>query len=258
MNTCSSKPLLWPQRRLLHCLAALPAITLLLLLLAAPAAHAALPFQQLAVDWSLVPDAPEAAANLSSSCICALLNSTCTPGCCCDPACPAELVQGFKAAGQCLPEGPPPQQLPYCIPAEPFAKVYYILLRVVCFGVAVGVTYSMCVLCVLLCDAASCHSITEASTTGCMAVSSRAAAAVVCQPSQDELATPSHTHHVMLWCRTQHTNRSTCQQGTTTACSSVQQTLTSSARCCASQPTTTPASAGRTQVCCVRVAGSWW
>lgn len=88
-----------------------------------PIAAAAIPFEQRPIDWSLVPDNPEAAANLSTSCICALLNGTCTPGCCCDPACPADLVQGFRAKGQCLPEGTPPQQLPYCVPAEPFAKV---------------------------------------------------------------------------------------------------------------------------------------
>jgi hypothetical protein len=102
-----------------------PAVLLLCLLalctLALPAA-AAIPFQQSAVDWTLVPDKPEAAANLSTSCICALLNGTCTPGCCCDTACPVELLQSFKDAGQCLPEGTPPQQLHYCIPAEPFAK----------------------------------------------------------------------------------------------------------------------------------------
>lgn len=88
-----------------------------------PLAAAAIPFQQAPVDWTLVPDKPEAAANLSTNCICALLNGTCTPGCCCDTACPTELIQGFRDAGQCLPEGTPPQQLPFCIPAEPFAKV---------------------------------------------------------------------------------------------------------------------------------------
>lgn len=103
-----------------------PAVLLLCILaalctLAHPAA-AAIPFQQAPVDWTLAPDTPEAAANLSTSCICALLNGTCTPGCCCDTACPVELLQSFKDAGQCLPEGTPPQQLPYCIPAEPFAK----------------------------------------------------------------------------------------------------------------------------------------
>ncbi|WIA37923.1 hypothetical protein OEZ86_001300 [Tetradesmus obliquus] len=56
--------------------------------------------------------------------MCALLNSgTCTPNCCCDPACPAAVVAGFRAASSCLPEGPPPEQLAYCTPEEPFAKV---------------------------------------------------------------------------------------------------------------------------------------
>jgi hypothetical protein len=103
-----------------------PAVLLLCLLAAlctsALPAAAAIPFQQSTVDWTLVPDKPEAAANLSTSCICALLNGTCTPGCCCDTACPDELLQSFKDAGQCLPEGTPPQQLHYCVPAEPFAK----------------------------------------------------------------------------------------------------------------------------------------
>ncbi|KAF6252901.1 hypothetical protein COO60DRAFT_1643641 [Scenedesmus sp. NREL 46B-D3] len=33
------------------------------------------------------------------------------------------VVAGFRAAGSCLPEGPPPEQLAYCTPEEPFAKV---------------------------------------------------------------------------------------------------------------------------------------
>jgi hypothetical protein len=105
--------------------ALLQLLPLACLLIAAriPTAAGVLPFQQAAVDWTLVPDTPEAAANLTTSCICALLNGTCTPGCCCDAACPTELVQSFRAAGQCLPEGTPPQQLPFCVPAEPFAKV---------------------------------------------------------------------------------------------------------------------------------------
>jgi hypothetical protein len=120
--TCSSNPAhSWAQRPARGHVLLLCALTACNSLL--PLAAAALPFQQQAVDWNLVPTEPEAAANLSTSCICALLNGTCTPGCCCDTACPTELIAGFKAAGNCMPEGPPPQQLPYCVPAEPFAKV---------------------------------------------------------------------------------------------------------------------------------------
>jgi hypothetical protein len=122
MTSSSSSDRCWAQHT------ARPAALLLLWSLALygpllPLASAAIPFQQHPVDWTLVPAKPEAAANLTTSCICALLNGTCTPGCCCDSACPADLVQSFKAKGQCLPEGTPPQQLPYCVPAEPFAKV---------------------------------------------------------------------------------------------------------------------------------------
>lgn len=119
--------------------AASPGGLLLLILLLAlasltPPAAAAIPFQQTPVDWTLVPDKPEAAANLSTNCICALLNGTCTPGCCCDTACPTELIQGFRDAGQCLPEGTPPQQLPFCVPAETFAKVRVCLHDMACLN----------------------------------------------------------------------------------------------------------------------------
>lgn len=122
MTSSSSSARCWAQHT------ARRAVLLLLWTLALygpllPLASAAIPFQQHPVDWTLVPAKPEAAADLSTSCICALLNGTCTPGCCCDSACTADLVQSFKAKGQCLPEGTPPQQLPYCVPAEPFAKV---------------------------------------------------------------------------------------------------------------------------------------
>ncbi len=123
MTTHSSSPApCWAQQT------ARPAGLLLLSValsigLLAPLAAAAIPFQQQSIDWTLVPDQPKAAADLSTSCICALLNGTCTPGCCCDPACPADLLQSFKDKGQCLPEGTPPQQLPYCVLAEPFAQV---------------------------------------------------------------------------------------------------------------------------------------
>lgn len=75
------------------------------------------------VDWSLVPPSPETPVNLTSNCICALLAGACTPNCCCDPACPASVVAEFRAADSCLPEGPPPEQLAYCTPDQPFAKV---------------------------------------------------------------------------------------------------------------------------------------
>ncbi|KAF8069700.1 Tctn1 [Scenedesmus sp. PABB004] len=84
-------------------------------------------FATFPVDWARVPAAgaePATAANLTATCTCALLNAgACTPNCCCDPACPAPLVAGFRAAGACLPEGPPPEQLTYCTPDEPFARV---------------------------------------------------------------------------------------------------------------------------------------
>lgn len=122
MTSCSSCSGRHPAQQITVLLQLLSPACLLIAARIPPAAGA-LPFQQSAVDWALVPDTPEAAANLTTSCICALTNGTCTAGCCCDAACPTELVQGFRAAGQCLPEGTLPAQLPYCVPAEPFAKV---------------------------------------------------------------------------------------------------------------------------------------
>jgi hypothetical protein len=60
--------------------------------------------------------------DLDASCICDVLNATCTPGCCCDPDCPAAAVAAFKAGDGCLPEGAPPQQLDYCVPDDSFAQ----------------------------------------------------------------------------------------------------------------------------------------
>jgi hypothetical protein len=75
-------------------------------------------------DSSSTSSSDSNSTSLTSACMCALLNSgTCTPNCCCDPACPPSVVAGFRAAGSCLPEGPPPEQLAYCTPDEPFAKV---------------------------------------------------------------------------------------------------------------------------------------
>jgi hypothetical protein len=219
MTSSSSPAHSWAKRPahvhvLLLC--ALTAATLLL-----PLAAAALPFQQQAVDWTLVPLEPEAAANLSTSCICALLNGTCTPGCCCDTACPTELIAGFESAGKCMPEGPPPQQLPYCVPAEPFAKV-----QTSGDAAAAGADLS-CILCIPainLCHSSSCQTCQHASI------------------GSSHVSTSTNKHHTQVVRPTvfkhpaspacQHVCRSTCQQGTTTACSSVQQMVTSSAKCC--------------------------
>eukprot|EP00878_Enallax_costatus_P017874 GHUV01018785.1.p2 GENE.GHUV01018785.1~~GHUV01018785.1.p2 ORF type:complete len:135 (+),score=36.56 GHUV01018785.1:636-1040(+) len=86
-----------------------------------------------AIDWTSVPATPAAETDLgSSSCICALLGGSCTPNCCCDPACPASVVAEMRAADSCLPEGPPPEQLAYCAPDEPFAKVSSTTVRCIC------------------------------------------------------------------------------------------------------------------------------
>jgi hypothetical protein len=121
-NSSSSRPGAWRQARLAHPLLA-AVLAAGALLAGVPPAAAATPFPQFPVNWTNVPDTPQPAADLSSSCICALLNGTCTPGCCCDPACPPAVVSGHRAARSCLPEGPPPEQLTYCLPDEPFAHV---------------------------------------------------------------------------------------------------------------------------------------
>jgi hypothetical protein len=105
---------------------------LALLLHQHPPAYAAATYAAYPIDWAAIESAAaddssssdSNSTSLTSSCMCALLNSgTCTPNCCCDPACPAFAVEGFRAASSCLPEGPPPEQLAYCTPDEPFAKV---------------------------------------------------------------------------------------------------------------------------------------
>lgn len=104
-------------------------LKLALLLHQRPPAYAAASYATYPIDWAAIEaDASSSSdsnnTSLTSSCMCALLNSgTCTPNCCCDPACPAAVVAGFRAASSCLPEGPPPEQLAYCTPEEPFAKV---------------------------------------------------------------------------------------------------------------------------------------
>ncbi|KAI8464733.1 MAG: hypothetical protein J3K34DRAFT_525958 [Monoraphidium minutum] len=107
-----------PRRRL-------PPLLLLLALAARAAAPAAAQggAPTYAVDWAAVPDAPAAAKDLQSDCICAVLGAACTPNCCCDARCPKAAVAAFKAEGSCLPEGVPPQQLDYCSPADAFARV---------------------------------------------------------------------------------------------------------------------------------------
>lgn len=118
-------------------LLALLLVVVLVLLLSPPAA-AQLPATTssplpptYALDWARVPDANSTGASddgggkdLEGGCICALINATCTPGCCCDPNCPPAAVGRFRAsAGGCLPSGPPPAQLDYCRPADAFARV---------------------------------------------------------------------------------------------------------------------------------------
>lgn len=105
-----------------------PALLLLpLLLLAAAAARAAAQAAgdaaTIPIDWAAVPDTLPAAKDLQANCICDVLPATCTPNCCCDPGCPAAAVAAARAAGTCLPEGAPPQQLEYCAPSDAFARV---------------------------------------------------------------------------------------------------------------------------------------
>ncbi len=89
-----------------------------------PGALAADGFSQYAIDWNIVSSSSTPAySDLRADCVCALLNSTCTPNCCCDPNCPAAVVEGFRAQGSCLPEGPAAQQLAYCTSGDPLAKV---------------------------------------------------------------------------------------------------------------------------------------
>ncbi|GBF94811.1 hypothetical protein Rsub_07983 [Raphidocelis subcapitata] len=114
------------QPRPLRRLAAARLLAVAVLVLApAPAAAQAGPPPTYPIDWAAVPAAGGAAPakDLAGSCLCDLLNATCTPYCCCDPDCPAGVVAAFQAGAGCLPEGPPQQQLDYCTPAEAFAQV---------------------------------------------------------------------------------------------------------------------------------------
>jgi hypothetical protein len=99
------------------------------LLLAAAVALLVQPCQSAAsiaeypIDWTSVPTAANPNVSIQADCICKLQSTACTPNCCCDPDCPPPVAAAWNASYACLPEGPPPDQLAYCKPADPFAQV---------------------------------------------------------------------------------------------------------------------------------------
>ena len=109
-----------PKDTALICGRSILAAVLLLASLNIVAAQIAL--QQYSVDWNNVYDKARP-KSLQSGCPCSLLNSTCTPGCCCDSNCPEAAVASFESAGSCLAHSFPQQQLAYCTDDGPFAKV---------------------------------------------------------------------------------------------------------------------------------------
>ncbi len=56
-------------------------------------------------------------------CVCDLLPDACDANCCCDSACPAGVVAAVNAAGQCLPAGPAPSTVSYCVDADQFVAI---------------------------------------------------------------------------------------------------------------------------------------
>lgn len=86
------------------------------------------------VNWTFVPVTQQAlscsgsgdsatAKNLTLNCICNLQPFQCDVGCCCDTSCPAGLTRLYQSSGTCLPEGPPPDSLMYCVAAGIMEKV---------------------------------------------------------------------------------------------------------------------------------------
>lgn len=74
------------------------------------------------IDWNAVPTNPPA-KNLTANCICNLNPITCDPDCCCDTMCPAGVTAVTLANGQCLPSGPPPEALDWCVASSSVARV---------------------------------------------------------------------------------------------------------------------------------------
>ncbi len=56
-------------------------------------------------------------------CVCDVLPGACDANCCCDVECPAAVVQAVVAAGNCLPAGPAPSTVQYCVDVDQFVGV---------------------------------------------------------------------------------------------------------------------------------------
>lgn len=96
----------------------------ILLCLTLPAIMGQDSFSKYSIDWTTVPTTTGSSSrSVSGTCVCKASVGSCTPNCCCDPECPAALVQQYKGEGSCLPEGPSPDQLQYCAASEPISKV---------------------------------------------------------------------------------------------------------------------------------------
>lgn len=101
---------------------AAPLVAIVVLLDACQKSAAQFVLNTYPIDWNAVPTTPSP-KNITSSCICDLTDNACDTGCCCDPSCPYQATNATSKLGLCLPQGPDPSTLDYCIATSSVQKV---------------------------------------------------------------------------------------------------------------------------------------